>query len=260
MVVPFKKRFFLLAFAIFIGLFFSCSKEESDPKPSRYTLTFAPYMNGEELHPGEQYINLDGYPFSINDIRFYLSDIRLITTSGKTVSLSEIEFFSIEDHNTTKTFQIPPGDYASIAFNLGVPAALNSPENPDFLISAYSASHPLSESNGMYWIWESGYRFFTLEGHCDTVTNTAEVLPLAYSFHTGRDTLYRSIPAFSRSFSVGDGSPIVHAFALDLSTFFKHGNSHIDLATERNYHGSLAQISLGIKVADNSAASFKLLN
>ena len=258
----FRINVYLLVAVALLLTAFSCEKNEPEPEPvaSDYSITFLPRIGSEKVEIGKTYLNNDGYPFSLNDIRFYLSDIRLYRKSGEVLPLSEIEFFSIRDQRSTATFRVPPGSYDSIAFNLGVPAELNSPDNPDFLISAFSAIHPLSEANGMYWIWESGYRFFSIEGHCDTVANTAEVLPLQYSFHTGRDTLYREISPFYQPLEVGDGRNIVQKFAIDLDTFFKNGDRHIDLKSERAYHGSLDQMNLGIKVADNSAACFTPTN
>lgn len=257
-----KKILFFCSSLFLILLVYSCDKDDEVPVPgpSHFAMTFTPVSADGEMTIGQAYTNEDGYPITLTDLRFYLSDIRLISHSGPEVLLSEISFYSMSDHQSSSTFEVPPGRYDSIAFNLGVPAEMNSPSNPDFLISAYSPNHPLSESNGMYWIWESGYRFFSIEGRCDTVANNDEVLPLSYSFHSGRDTLYRKIPAFYHPFTVEEGKSVWVGIQINLATFFNNGDSQIDLKTERLYHGSLDQMALGIKVADNSAAAFEMAN
>ncbi len=202
---------------------------------------------------------MDGYPLFFKDLNFYLSNIRLIAEDSSIVPLSDIEIFSVRNHRTSATYTIPYGKYVGIAFDLGVPAELNSPENPDFSIGDFDSNHPLSESNGMFWSWQGGYRFFSIEGFCDTVPNTAAALPISFGLHSGLDTLYREIPPFSRQFDVGSNDVALISFKLNLDTFFLNENSHIDLKYETQFHGNMTQMPLGIKVADNSAACFEII-
>lgn len=253
------KLVFGFAALILIGLAYSCNKDDeiTSTQPGSFAMTFEISNGDEGIALNNKFICSTGYPVSIENIRFYLSNIRLIKGSGETVYLSQIAFFDLKDHIGMANFRIPAGRYDSIAFDLGVPPELNSPDNPDFLVSAYDNNHPLSESNGMFWGWEAGYRFFTIDGHCDTVPNTSEILPLSLSFHSGRDTLYRKVPAFYHPFTVQPNQTSVNAFALDIGKFFHNDDQVIDLKYERQYHGSLALMPLGIKVANNSAACFR---
>lgn len=256
-----KKLFFGFVLIAIVGLTFSCVKEDDvvDPEPGTFAMTFTPYLGDVEAGLNSNYTLANGYPIAVENIRFYLAKIRLIKASGEEVPMSQIEFFDLKNNKSSAMFSVPSGKYDSIAFDLGVPAELNSPDNLNFLVSAYDNSHPLSESNGMFWGWEAGYRFFTIDGHCDTVPNTSEILPNSFSYHSGRDTLYRKVPAFYHPITIQPNQTNVNAFAIDLNTFFQNGYENIDLKNEPQFHGSLSLMPLGIRIADNSAACFKLI-
>ena len=242
----------------------SCVKDDdSNPDASlamsKVILDFYPMVSGQELQIAERFETPQGYPVDLVQLRFYLSNIALIGSNG-TVELSEIEYLDIREHKTTLEFDVPTGEYSSVQFNLGVPVELNGTQNPDFSTSIFDADHPLSSSNGMYWGWTNGYRFFVLDGNCDTVPNVSDILPTPFSFHTGMDTLYRELPAFNRGMSLGDNDIETFHFGIELNRFFENGSDTIDLKVDRSFHGGFEQIGLGIKLANNSAAAFQLMN
>lgn len=251
----------LLAGFISLLLLTGCTKDDEGPtdEPAELSIMFLPMVGNQEMQIAQPYVNVDGYPFFVKDLNFYLSNIRLIAEDSSIVPLSDIEIFSIRNHRTSDTYTIPYGKYVGIAYDLGVPASMNSPENPDFSIGDFDSGHPLSESNGMFWSWQGGYRFFSIEGFCDTVPNTSAILPISYGLHTGLDTLYREIPPFSRIFDVGSNDVALISFKINLDTFFLNENSHIDLKYENQFHGNMSSLPLGIKVADNSAACFEMI-
>jgi len=253
----------ILLLALFsILLLVGCEKDDEAAAegPAQVSFTFAPYFDGSEMQISQRFINGDGYPLYISSLKFYLSNLRLITEDSTVVPLSDIEIVDFRNMHSTLSYNIPYGNYTQIAFDLGVPAELNSPENPDFSISVFDGNHPLSESNGMYWGWQGGYRFFSIDGFCDTVPNQDEVLPLSYGLHSGLDTLFRSVPVFNHPFDVSSNDVALVPFAINLNTFFENGSSHIDLKYERQFHGNLSVLPLGIKIADNSAAAFEIID
>jgi hypothetical protein len=71
--------------------------------------------------------------------------------------------------------------------------------------------------------------------------------------------LYRTIDPFGRSVSGDANTTNVFNFAIDLERFFATAQDTIDFKVERQFHGSLNQLPLGIKMANNSSKSFKLL-
>jgi hypothetical protein len=90
------------------------------------------------------------------------------------------------------------------------------------------------------------------------VANNSGILPMAYAFHTGTDTLYRHLGPFSKNINIQAGSSKVLSFNLEVDSMFVSGSDTVDLAVESAFHGSAEEIDLGIKVANNLARSFVL--
>ena len=86
-----------------------------------------------------------------------------------------------------------------------------------------------------------------------------EALTIPFAFHSGTDTLYRELPAFSHSFSVNANQTQVIPFEIDLGTLFASETDTIDLKNERAFHGMFNQLPVGVKFANNSAASIRLI-
>lgn len=256
-----KKALFGLVLIGLIG-FTACEPDDDKPadKTPQLSFVFTPYFNDIEVQVAQRFTNEDGYPIAVHNLAFYLSNMELIREDGTALPLSDIEIIDLRNMHRTLTFEIPAGEYAGLRFDLGVPSELNSPANPEFSIGAFDADHPLSESNGMFWDWQGGYRFFSFDGHCDTVPNTAEFLPLSFGLHSGQDTLYRVLPDFDYPFQITHSDMKVISFGINLNTLFQNGDSHIDLKYDRQFHGSPNMLGLGIKIANNSAASFEIRN
>lgn len=110
------------------------------------------------------------------DFRFYLSDVVLIESSGKTapIKLSQdgkwqyqnVALLDFEDktgactNGTAETRDrvvgtVPRGNYTGLKFTLGVPFKLNHAD-------ATLAPSPLNLT-GLWWNWQSGYKFLRLD-------------------------------------------------------------------------------------------------
>jgi hypothetical protein len=255
---PTKNLFLLATAAIFL---ISCNDDEVEqptPVEPQMTLNFSPYFNGSELGIAERFVNVHGYPVEVTDLTFYVSNIQ-VHDGDVITDLSEIEIINVRNAETTLTFMLPIGNYDAVSFDLGVPQDLNGTANPDFLTSVYDPTHPLSESNGMYWIWQTGYRFCKFEGRYDTVSTTAPSLPLTFALHSGRDTLFRTLDPFPVAMTAGDGAVYDLDFAVDIDKVFLNGSDSLNLKYENSFHGSLSNLDVGIKFANNSAAAFRLL-
>ena len=113
--------------------------------------------------------------FKINDLRFYISDVKLISAAGehpvaltqnqwqyKNVALLDFENATGNCNGSTETnFQIsgtaPKGTYTGIEFSLGVPYELNHLD-----VSSSATPAPLNIS-GMFWTWLTGYKFMKID-------------------------------------------------------------------------------------------------
>jgi hypothetical protein len=250
---------FLKALALIVAFstIVSCNSDDEEPTDgsSRLVLTFDPRYQGEVLGLGDRFSNPHNYSVEITDMKFYISDIEAIREDGSVQQLSEVELLDIRSNKRSVSFDVSPGSYSSIRFSLGVPVELNGTDNEDNNIAIYDVNHPLSENNGMYWTWESGYRFFVLEGRFDTTITEAPTLPQLFSFHSGRDTLYRELPAFQYAFNLPAGSTQLVEFGIDLDKIFVGASDVVDLQWDTQFHGSFSQMDLGIRFANNSAGA-----
>jgi len=255
-------RFPLLFTAVLF--MWSCSNDDGGPPApageAKLVLNFQPHYNGSEMHLETRYDNIHGCTFALTDLKFYLSNITLHYDNGEALTLSEIELIDFKENHNTLDFPLSGGEFVGISFDLGVPSHLNGTTNPDFLTSVYSTDHPLSALNNTYWTWQSGYRFFMADGKFDTIPgSTADPMPTSFSFHTGRDELFRSPGRFDRSVSGIAGTQNHLFFALDFEKLFFTEQGVVDLRVERNFHGNDTQMELGIRVADNTAEMFRLI-
>jgi len=246
---------------IFIGIVLvSCKQDDEEEGLAKVLLTFDPRYEDETIQLGDRFLEVHGYPVEITSMKFYISNIELLS-GGTSFFLSDIEIINVDDNRVVLEFEVPSGSYSGVKFNLGVPTEMNGIEesNPDFMMSLFDANHPLNEDEGMYWNWNTGYRFFTCEGNCDTLDVGTNPLSMQFAFHSGTDTLYRQIPTFNHSISLNANQTKVIPFEIDLGTLFASSTDTIDLRHERAYHGHFNQLPLGLKIANNSSAALKII-
>lgn len=251
------KRVIFLALIACLAI--SCNDDESSPD-SKLFMTFDPRFEGEDLQMGETHTNVHGYPFNVFDVKFYVSNIRLHMSSGELIQVSDIELIRMLENKRSLEFVIPAGNYTGLSYDLGVPAAMNGTNDPDFSISQYPTGHPLSEvtSAGMYWQWASGYRFFSFDGRFDLEANTDDLLPSSFAFHTGTDTLFRQLDVFQKSVNIEPGETTLFSFAIDIDSIFATAADTINLSEVASFHGQPEQMETGIKLANNMAKAFVL--
>lgn len=113
------------------------------------------------------------------DLRFYVSQVRLVRQGGEVVDVTMLDDDMFQRHNvalldfenksglcqngTTQTHTVILGeapeasDYVGLRFVVSVPFAANHAD-------ASTAQSPLDQA-GMFWSWQSGYKFFSLEGY-----------------------------------------------------------------------------------------------
>jgi uncharacterized repeat protein (TIGR04052 family) len=142
------------------------------------TLRFAARVGAEPFACGSTYEGqgASGVAAEPQDFRFFVNDVRLIDASGREEpvlldsrapwQLPEVALLDFEDQsarcaagtaetNDVITGRVFPGEYVGVAFELGVPEALNH-DDPAL------APAPL-ELGSMSWGWLLGYRFLRAE-------------------------------------------------------------------------------------------------
>jgi uncharacterized repeat protein (TIGR04052 family) len=133
-------------------------------------------------------------PVQVNDARFYVSNVRLIDSSGAEipVSLDQDGLWQLEntvlldfedgsagcadagtpDMNSVVRGAVQPGDYQGVVFQLGVPFERNHQD-------VTTAASPLNIPP-MWWNWQGGYKFVRIDLKSD-----AEATDGAWFIHLG---------------------------------------------------------------------------
>jgi uncharacterized repeat protein (TIGR04052 family) len=152
----------LVSLLICTVLIVACSGAKS---PLR--ITFSPVFDGQKLTCGDPDAGVQ-----LTDLRFYVSDIELLTASGEAVNLqleedglwqqADLAFLDMEDGqgscdngtsdmNASLRGVAPQQPYVGLRFTVGVPFDRNHSD-------PLSAGAPLGEG-AMHWHWRAGYKF-----------------------------------------------------------------------------------------------------
>ncbi|MBE2288100.1 MAG: hypothetical protein IAE95_01000 [Chitinophagaceae bacterium] len=151
------------AILILIGLFASVSSTlyAGDKKGQSIAIVFRPLYNGKEIFDTSGTSPLvSGDTFSIDQIRFYCSDLCLL--NGEDVVWHDKEKSHLVDAGNSGTLHVNlPGAgrkyFTSVRFNLGIDSTTN--------VSGVLGGD-LDPAKGMYWTWQSGYINLKIEGIC----------------------------------------------------------------------------------------------
>lgn len=221
------KKTLPLSVAVLLALVFilsGCRKEENPGKAQMKIALRAEY-NGEDFSLDSVYRDALGYRIRYDEIRFYLSELRLLKANNEWLPLLDIYLAEMSEKRTL-TFEIPAGSYKGIEFGVGVPAWANKDQDP----TQYPNEHPLSVqgSQGMFWQWNTGYIFVKVGGKADTTGTDGAFLGHPFAFHCGEDFLYRS-HQITQNFELGDQQSKQLSLTLDVGHFLHNRSDTIDL-------------------------------
>lgn len=177
-------------------------------------------VGDQPLVLGQTYQNPAGNTYSVNLLRFYLSNVALVRRDGTEVkagglTLAEFKPGGPTQEVTVLKMEVPAGDYAGIRFSVGVPRELNH-------LDAAKQSAPLGVGSGMYWSWNAGYIFYRFEGRYMRA-NT----PTPFLLHLGGDAAMQNVnladlESYSTPIPVSEGGGTVQV-NLDVSKVFAAG-------------------------------------
>jgi hypothetical protein len=186
---------FRLVFGILIALSFtaSCKKDPVDPPPVDNTtnnnnngndttpptgnaicLDFTHVVGAQPLRADDvvRYQNLNGDSFSIELVKYYISNIVFMDNNGNTwVEPESYHLVDVEDESSCKIYvrDVPAGVYTSVSYMIGVDSTRN--------VSG-AQTGALDPANGMFWTWSSGYIMAKVEGHSPSSTASFGLLVL----------------------------------------------------------------------------------
>ncbi len=152
--------------------------------PGSATLRFSNVFDGAPLTLGTEYATADDEPFSFSMIRYWVSNV---TLSGAGEHADPDSYYLVEatagKTRTDVTLEnIPPGEYTSVTFGLGVDAAHN--HSTDVFVGE------LSTAVDMDWGWNSGFIFVKTEGQ---YFNDGSQTLRAFAAHIGTDANYKTV-------------------------------------------------------------------
>ena len=165
--------------------------------------------------PSGALVGMNGQTLRLTRFAGIVSGVALARAEGGMVQLDgQYGFLDAESGRMTMTLRnVPPGDFTGLAFQLGLPAAVNHGDP-----GQWPAQHPLNPIvNGLHWGWSGGYIFAAIEGRWRALRRGPEAdgadPERGFSYHLATDA--RVMPVgFLALFKV-DG-PTTVSLAVDL--------------------------------------------
>ena len=214
---------------------------------------------------------IDGYNLKVSLLQYYLCDLTFTQEDGKTVQVlmrDEDGVYGVRDNALLVNMSnghgpegrgyeqidliIPEGVYRSMSFGVGLSMPFNW---SDF--TQYTTDEDLG-AQGMYWGWAAGYRFVKLEGKYDTSRFSSANIIEPFVYHTGTDSLFRTVKFDNDFYTVLDETVKVYEIDLDIAEVF-HGPRPMDLPNEDFSHtlGSAISFTIAEKLTDNLKSAFQ---
>ena len=164
------KNLLILSMVALVMVFTSCKDKEDDepcePTTEQLTVTVQPLFGGEILHLDSTYTTAEGYGVQFTDLKFFAENVR-----GPVQVLKDAALFDYRETGTNLfTAEGKHTDFTSLNGNLGVQSSINHSDP-----SAFPNDNVLNISNsgGMHWGWNPGYRFLAIEGKSSLNFNKA---------------------------------------------------------------------------------------
>ena len=233
-------------------LFYSSCKKEDAKGEATITMDFDFVYGDAPFVINQVYSYPLAYDLKIEALKLYVSNIKLTEDNGAVKELSTVVFIDSDNLTNAITAVIPEGNYTKIEFSIGVPQSLNGTDNPDFDAALYSPTSPLSLSNGMYWTWNTGYRFVLLDGRVNTNPSVDTDFETLLSIHTGKDYSFRTRSMNINVNAMNDAS-VSLVMKFDVEAFLAGADDVIDIAVDNQSHGT--NESLANRMSDNVISS-----
>ncbi|MEA3504363.1 MAG: MbnP family protein [Bacteroidota bacterium] len=176
-----------MLFVMLVFLFVSCDKNssEEDDTSGRIVFSFSQKIDGKEIdYDTLKYVNAAGNPYMVNEIQYFISDVRLYNANGNVLLIDEWEDIHYVDTDIESTRQwempdeIPAGVYDSISFVFGI----CEEKNESFMF----VNPP---NRDMFWpeFLGGGYHYMKLNGKW-LPEEGAQTIP--FDFHMGIGQIY----------------------------------------------------------------------
>lgn len=157
---------FPLSLIVLLLGFTRCDDNEIDSNETgSLRIEFDNHIGEDDLELNKDYVNASVETFRLTKLNYYISNIRLRTTTGvEYVVLQDSSYFLVmEDQEESQAItlnNIPAADYNEITFTIGVDSLRSTMD----ISKRTGVLDPAQGRDGMYWTWNSGYIFFKMEG------------------------------------------------------------------------------------------------
>ncbi len=207
---------------------FSCTDEEVNPDTSNsatITLSFNNVVDGNPLAYNQKYKNVNGDEFTVSALKYYVSNISLANSDGSSFKVDNSYYLIDEISETVIISDVPTGNYTSVNFSIGVDAVANS---------STAQTGDLDPNNEMAWNWDTGYKFFLLEGEYNSKNNLEGTM----TFHVGKDSNYKTL-ALAKNFSLTKDEKLTINIDAEVQNVFTNPTT-INLESFNKAHGDNA--------------------
>jgi len=225
-----KKLIFLLSIIILN----SCGNDE-DTKPDRadIVLRFEHMIGNQPLNFTSEFTTNTGQKFSVEDFRYYLSNLSFEDTRTGVKYLIPNSYHLIRDNGSGASEltlrNVPLANYDKFNFSWGIDAEKNT---------SLDQTGDLDPSNEMAWNWNTGYKFLLLEGRL-IPSNQGLV------YHIGSDHNFKNLSfVIPQDANIDSRAQSTFVVRVDVLKAFE-GATSIDIATNNSVMGG--------EVADNIA-------
>lgn len=238
-----RNKFFLGVMLLFTQMAFG-------QKTNRPIVWYYNYFYGSDtLIFGKVYQDANGNPLKFDRFQFYTSGIKVLEKSGDTLDIKGSYVLSSGTDGGHDLGTHLVGEPESVMFQLGVDSQANHSDP-----STYPENHALYHKiPTMHWGWETGYRFWVIEGWIDDDRDGK--FTNRFEFHIVGDPLLKT-KVLSTAGIIKD-----EKLFLVVDVDLKELLNGIDLTQNNVFHGGPWDHGSGpiIKIANNSIArpSFK---
>ncbi|SDJ75190.1 hypothetical protein SAMN05421823_10114 [Catalinimonas alkaloidigena] len=147
-------------------------------------LTFEHTFGQDAFQLGEAFTTTSGDALRISDLRYFISNVKLRNRQTGEFYLEPdsyhlMELASGQSLDSIRLEHVVPGTYDELEFAIGVDNARNT---------SIDQIGDLDPASGMAWNWNTGYKFFLLEGTYFSDTAQAD---RALTYHIGGNANYR---------------------------------------------------------------------
>ncbi len=183
-----------LILIIFSLSLFSCEKDadkepEIDPnKKGMVEIKFDNIMGQDDFVLNTEYKNAVNETFTVDMFQYYISNIVLKAEDGSEYVVPQKEsYFLIKEHDAAsqkvQIANVPEGNYNEVSFTVGVDS-LRSTMLPAERTGVLDIGVE-GAGKEMYWVWNSGYIFFKMEGNSSAIEPTENNPNGRFFYHIG---------------------------------------------------------------------------